>query len=221
MGYISKDDAISIVTKCAVTYREELDGKTLLIVGSDKHHKLSFFEVSFYGNNYLHLTGLKANGTKAQLHANKFYKKCLSHKLSANDFSFSADGTSKMKLEILPSIICGNLGATIIGDFNSSSPKLYTEKIVGNVRACMGFVYDAKLGKMVPNTAIKEDARNLVKSSWARVVATFRKDTTSDHYEEIVYKAKKVDLKDLCFPNEYRYLLDIEWNGITYNKFDR
>ena len=73
----TKAEAIGIVVRCAQTYKQELDGKNLLFICTDKHKKTIPIELSFYGNNYLHLTGLKApkseNGDIAvELFANDF-----------------------------------------------------------------------------------------------------------------------------------------------------
>ena len=122
MKKFTKDEAIKIVVQCAQAYQKELDGKSLLFLCTDKHKRVFPFEFSFYGNNYLHLTGLKtpkgADGESAGLFANNFYQKCLDHKLSPADFEFSEDGTTHMKLEVLPTVIFKNLQAKMIGDYN-------------------------------------------------------------------------------------------------------
>ena len=115
----TKAEAIGIVVRCAQTYKQELDGKNLLFICTDKHKKTIPIELSFYGNNYLHLTGLKApkseNGDIAvELFANDFYQKCLDHKLSPADFDFAEDGTIHMKSDVLPTVISKNLQASLI-----------------------------------------------------------------------------------------------------------
>lgn len=143
----TKAEAIGIVVRCAQTYKQELDGKNLLFICTDKHKKTIPIELSFYGNNYLHLTGLKApkseNGDIAvELFANDFYQKCLDHKLSQTDFDFAEDGTTHMKLDVLPTVISENLQAKMIGNYDSIKPRLYTEKVAGSTNACIGFVLD-------------------------------------------------------------------------------
>ena len=143
----TKAEAIGIVVRCAQTYKQELDGKNLLFICTDKHKKTIPIELSFYGNNYLHLTGLKApkseNGDIAvELFANDFYQKCLDHKLSPTDFDFAEDGTTHMKLDVLPTVISKNLQAKMIGNYDSIKPRLYTEKVAGSTNACIGFVLD-------------------------------------------------------------------------------
>ena len=158
----TKAEAIGIVVRCAQTYKQELDGKNLLFICTDKHKKTIPIELSFYGNNYLHLTGLKApkseNGDIAvELFANDFYQKCLDHKLSPTDFDFAEDGTTHMKLDVLPTVISKNLQAKMIGNYDSIKPRLYTEKVAGSTNACIGFVLDQDMQQYVPNTVVKED----------------------------------------------------------------
>ena len=208
MKKYTKEEAISIVVQCAERYHTELDGKTLLFICMDKHKRTIPIEFSFYGNNYMHLTGLKSGeqaSDSAGMSANDFYQKCLEHKLSINDFGFSADGTTHLKLDVLPSIICKNLHANIVGDYNSSKPRLYTDKIVGSVHACMGFTFDKKTSEYIPNTVIQEDARNLTSDS-VRVIAVYRKEACDEKYEELTYTAKKVDWASIKLPEKYEYL---------------
>lgn len=213
MKKYTKEEAIAIVVNCAERYRAELDGKNLLFICHNKHKNVFPIEFSFYGNNYMHLTGLKPkrdieDEAERSLYANDFYQKCLDHKLSPSDFDFSDDGTTHMKLDVLPGIICKNLHASIIGDFNSSKPRLYTEKVVGGIHACMGFVFDPKITEYVPNTVIQEDIRDLT-SNEVRVIAVYRKDTNAGQYNEITYKAKKVDWSTVKYPDNLQYLLTL------------
>lgn len=211
MKKYTKEEAVTIVVQCAEKYHTELEGKTLLFICTDKHKQTLPIEFSFYGNNYMHLTGLKSNrrsSDSADLPANDFYQRCLEHKLSIGDFDFSEDGTTHLKLDVLPSVICKNLHASIVGDYNSSKPRLYTEKIVGGIHACMGFIFDGKTSEYVPNTVIQEDARDLT-SNAVRVIAVYRKDSSAKTYEELTYKAKKVDWTSMTFPERYEYLLPL------------
>lgn len=213
MKRYTKEEAVAIAVQCAEQYHSELEGKNLLFICCNKHKKIFSIELSFYGNNYMHLTGLKPKKTAdgksevaQDLFANDFYQKCLDHKLSPADFDFSDDGTTHMKLAVLPGIICKNLHASIIGDYNSSKPRLYTEKIVGGIHACMGFIFDSEISEYVPNTVIKEDIRDLTANE-VRVIAVYRKPARAEQYEEITYKAKKVDWASIKYPEEYQYLM--------------
>jgi hypothetical protein len=212
MKKYTKDDAVKIITSCARKYNEELEGKSLLFICTDKHKRAFSVEVSFNSSNYLHLTGLKvrkkqtANTTDdGVLSAERFYRKCMEHKLSPADFDFSEDGTTHLKLAVLPYIISKNLCASMVGDFSATNPKLYTEKLVGGTKACVGFVIDSITGKYVPNTVIKEDIRNVTKNA-LRIILVYRKTMSDPQYEELTYAAKKVDWSAVVLPDDLSYL---------------
>lgn len=205
----TKEEAISIVASCAKKYRDELAGRSLLFVCMDKHKRISCIEFTFDASNYLHLTGLKlkdavdTNGQIIKLSATDFYRKCLTHRLRADEFDFAEDGTTMLKLDVLPYVMNKSLSAGMIGDYNSANPKLYTEKLVGSVKACVGFVSSNQ--RYVPNTVLQVDIRDYT-SNTVRVIAVFRKLRTSEIYEELTYKAKKVEWEKVCYPEKYAYL---------------
>lgn len=60
----------------------------------------------------------------------------------------------------------------MIGDLDTQTIKLYTEKLIGNVTACMGFIQCGKTYK--PNTVLESNLKNYSKAP-CRVIATFRK----------------------------------------------
>lgn len=217
MNY-SKEDAIRIVVSCAEKYRNELENKNLLFICMDKHKKISYIEFAFHDYNYMHLTGLKSKHLFSQdtmsgrsesavdkLTATDFYKRCLEHKLSIEDFAFAPDGTTPMKLEVLPMIISKNLSANMVGNFNSSHPKLYTEKVAGGTKAYMGFVKDVLSNEYVPNTVVKEDLRKSV-TDYVRIIAAYRKELTDKKYSERVYIAGKVDWSRIKYPDKLSYI---------------
>ena len=84
----------------------------------------------------------------------RFYEKCLDHRLTESDFELSDKGTTELKLDVLPLLISKNLSANMIGDFSSTHPKLYTEKVAGGKKAYIGFIFDTMSQKYVPNTVI-------------------------------------------------------------------
>ena len=210
MGQYTKQDAIRIVNSCALKYKENLSGKNLLFLCQNKHGCAKLLEFSFDANNFLHLTGLKLKERKEvqPISARKFYDMCLNHKLSPSDFEFAKDGTTQLKLEILPSLISKNLSAKMIGDYNSMNPKLMTDKIAGNTTACMGFVGTEPSGRFVPNTVLKLDIRDCI-TNQLRVVAVYRKEQSEDEYAEVTYRAKKIEWDKIQYPEAYRYLASL------------
>ena len=205
-----KEHAIKIITESAKKYKDELVNKTLLFICVDKHNDIVCYEFSFYNWNFMHLTGIKPkkqNNEREHLSAIDFYNKCLSHKLSPNDFEFSEDGTTHMKLEILSTVLCKNLTAKMIGTYNHNKPCLFTDKIAGSTKACFGFIIDGTHNCYVPNTLLKDDVRHNV-YNYARVVAAFRKDICCQKYNEVTYIAKNIDWQSMNLPTEFEYLSD-------------
>ena len=138
----------------------------------------------------MHLTGMRStNG----LSANQFYNKCLQNKLSSVDFEFATDGTPHLKWSVLSELICKNMKAAMIGDYDSQNPNLNTEKLAGNIRACLGFVQDRRTYEYIPNAVLREDIRDLTRKRRAQVIAICRKNQKERMYVEVIYRTKMVD----------------------------
>lgn len=218
MAKIPKKEAVKIITQCAQQYQEHLENKTILLFCQDKVIQYNYcLELHFYDRNFLHLTGVKLrehfyNNSQSDSPAVFFYKKCLNHKLGLGDFDYAEDGTTILKLEVLPRLISPNLSAKMVGNSLSDRPKLFTEKLAGGTTGCLGFVVDSSLNVFVPNTSLNEDIRKCVKSS-DRVLAVFRKNKDEEKYSEITYLAKKINWSQIKFPREYKYLGELIQNN--------
>ena len=136
---MDKRKAIQIMTKSARLYKENLEDKKILFLYGvpsevkkelQKEEKNLFslrgYEVAFHRYNFLHLTGVKINSseTASAIH---FYEKCLSNRLTENDFGFAGDGSTGQKLDILKDMMLIKRNATMIGDFAGRGPKLFAE----------------------------------------------------------------------------------------------
>ena len=208
---MDKKTAIKIVTECAHLFDRELNGKSLLIFCLENKTNTSTLELAFREEQFMHLTGLKPRGENNILSSKRFYQKCLNNKLQQNEFDFSADGTSEIKLEILPYILCKNLQANAVGDFNGFTIKLMSDKLIDNQRAFLGFINVYK-DYYIPNTLIKGDIRDYAKNR-KRIIAIFRKKQNDQTYGEITYIAKKIDWNLIRFPENYNDLLTIIRNN--------
>jgi len=199
----TKREALSVVFNCAQKYKEHLVNRSLLFVCTNKHKQAYCVEVTFDGSNFQHLTGLETD--KNKISPRDFYNRCLEKRLSDSEIEFSNMGTTELKLDILPALMCKNLSAKMIGDYNMSQPKLFTEKLTGGVSACIGFVKSDGKGRYIPNTVLKDDIRIRTKRA-DRIIATYRKKRDDTKYVEIVYLAKNVDWNKIVLPDEYQYL---------------
>lgn len=198
---MTKKDALNIVFSCAISYKENLAGRSLLFVTADKHKVVRGLEVTFDSSNFLHMTGFKLSNK--EIGANNFLSMCCDKRLSETDFEFAADGTTEMKLRVLPDLVQKHLSAKMIGDYDMTHPKLYTDKLAGSISACVGFVRNGGQGRYVPNTVLEGDIRKMIKGSTSRILVTYRKYREESQYTEIVYSAKKVVWETVDMPKEY------------------
>lgn len=211
---MNKKHAIQIMTKAAQSYRDNLeDQKVLFLYGIPSEVKkqlqtegkifssIQGYEVAFHRYNFLHLTGVRLNksGTASAIH---FYQKCLDKRLTENDFAFSKDGSTGQKLDILESIMLIKKNVTMIGEFTDRGPKLFTEKVAGNVCGCIGFVQDRNTKLNVPNTLLKKDIRDVTTQPIYKVFAVISKHYTEDRYSYIEKLDKSIDLKVCHFPED-------------------
>lgn len=194
-------DAIRIVITCAKIYEEELCGKHVLFIYQSKA-KLDYIETRFMKQNFLHLTGVKySNNSK------NFFRECRESKLVANSIALDSNGTTELKLRILPQIVRINRSARMIGDYNNSKALLVTEKLVGGVCGCIGFVRDGHI--FVPNTALNEDIRDISRNNCSRILAVFTKPSESTIYRTPTYVAKGVDISDVLYYRNVMHLFEI------------
>lgn len=203
MADLNKKQVLGTIFTCVKLYDKLLNNRNLLFVCTDKHKKISAIEVSFDKSNFLHLTG--CNTENSGISALDFYNRCMEQRLSINDFELERDGTAQMKMNVLPLMMTKNLAANSIGDYTGDRPKLRTDKLVGGVKGCMGFLATGKKGRLVPNTLLEEDIRRLTKDA-LRIIITYRKPMSESTYSEIVYVAKKVEWDKIKFPKKYNCL---------------
>ena len=216
---MDKRRAIQIMTKAAQLYREHLeDQKVMFLYGvpSEINKQLSTdskilssmekYEVVFHRGNFLHLTGVKLNKNEVSS-AIHFYEKCLDKRLTENDFTLSKDGSSGQKLDILESMMEIKRCATMIGEFTDRGPMLFTEKVAGNVRGCIGFPKDRNTQLNVPNTLLKKDIRDITRKPMQKIYAIFSKNYTADKYTQIEKLDKDIDLKACRFIEEIENII--------------
>ena len=111
---MTKKEALSIVFSCAPLYKENLVDRSLLFITTDKHKNVHCLEVTFDIGNFLHMTGFKLR--KPGINARHFFNLCYDKRLTEADFEFSTDGTTEMKMRVLPSLMKKNLSAKMLGD---------------------------------------------------------------------------------------------------------
>ena len=208
---MDKRHAIQIMTKAAELYRDNLeDQKILFLYGlpSEVRKQLQTeekvlssiqgYEVAFHRYNFLHLTGVRLNKSEIAS-AIHFYEKCLDKRLTEQDFSLAKDGSTGQKLDILESMMQIKRNVTMIGEFTDRGPKLFTEKVAGNVCGCIGFVQDKNTKLNVPNTLLKKDIRDVTAQPTYKVFAVISKHYTEDKYSVFTKLDKNIKLNECHF----------------------
>lgn len=195
---MKKEIAIKIITSCARDYHRYLENQNLLFLFGTLQNT-GFFEAAFLPRHFLHLTGVEvANGRFTG--SSDFYEKALKGQLSPYDFSLSVTGTTEMKLLVLPQLVRIYHTAKMVGDYSFTKSALYTERLAGNVTACLGFLREDEY--YVPNTALKEDIRDVSVKPQQRVLAILRKPVTQPIYREVCYRAKGLTIEGIHLPND-------------------
>lgn len=156
---MKKETVIKTITECAKDYQQFLENQNLLFIFGNMQ-KCFYFEAIFLPRHFRHLTGVEVN-TEKVFGSVDFYEKCLKSHLSPNDFSFAKNGTTEMKLSILPYLMKIYHFAKMVGEYNFTKLLLYTEKLAGNVAAYLSFIQDGEY--YIPNTVLKEDIRDITK----------------------------------------------------------
>ena len=219
---MDKRRAIQIVTRAAELYRDNLeDQKVLFLYGIPSEVKqqlqakekiissIKGYEVAFHRYNFLHLTGvrLSKDGAASAIH---FYQKCLDKRLTEKDFEFTKDGSTSQKLDILENMMLIKKNATMIGEFTDKGPKLYAEKVAGNVCGCIGFVKDRNTKLNVPNTLLKKDIRDVTGKPTYKIFAVMSKHYTEEKYSHLVKLDKNIDIEECLFSEPVEDLIDRE-----------
>lgn len=187
--------AIRIITQCAATYQSELNNKNVLFIYMEDNLP-RVLECSFLPRHFLHLTGIRFSGSSSN-----FLRLCLDHKLNPNQISLANNGTTEMKLQVLPELVNIHKAVRMIGPYDHSKVMLYTEKLIGSVRGCMGFVADGNY--YVPNTVLREDIRKVTRGCRC-VVATFVKEIGQQVYSVATYNSAGSELNSILRADEFQ-----------------
>ena len=165
---MNKSEAISIISKCAKSYKKNLDGNQIVFVYRDGNNHSSYTEVKFCSYNFLHFTGVNP---RKGLSANDFYRYALNNRLSERDFSFKNNHTTELKLKVLDTIMCIATRARLIGNYTGPHLELYTKKVTNTTTACLGLI--EKGDCYIPNSVLSEDIRSIVPKPPGKIYAIY------------------------------------------------
>lgn len=203
---MDKKQAFKVIYSCCKVYQCNLASKNFLFIYRNCNEKpYTCFEATFRENNFHHLTGTVLNKNVVDSAAD-FFDACINNRLAFNSFEMKTDGTTVLKLQILPSLMQIHTCAKMIGDFDGSSLYLQTEKLVGGIKGCIGFKKQGSI--YVPNTVMQCDIRNFIADPYGKIDAIFSKKLNSSRYLHLRYISKRLKNCIPMFPNAIENLID-------------
>ena len=195
----TKEEALSIIHSCSKEYKRNLANKCLLFI-TTRNADTVFFEAAFMPHNFKHLTGIIT-----KLSGLDFYNLAVKNRLSPREIILANDGTTDLKLDVLPQLMRIHTTARMVGEYDQSKSFLVTDKVAGTITAAMGFIQTN--GMYLPNTALKKDVREVTKHATRyRVAAIFAKHRHAKTYSNLTYIAKGLSLEELLPANIDKYV---------------
>lgn len=132
----------------------------------------------------------------------------MDQRLTELDFSLAKDGSTRQKLDILENMMKIKQNATMIGNFTDRGPKLYREKVAGNICGCVGFVEDRNTRLNVPNTLLKKDIRDVTACPVHKIYVAISKNYVEQKYSEVEKLDKSINLSYHLFSEEIERILE-------------
>ena len=122
-----------------------------------------------------------------------------------------------MKLNVLRNLMNIDKTAKSIGTYmETTKNKLYTDKVLGSVHYCFGYVKSNETNKFyTPNTALKEDIRDITYST-NRVLAILKKKRKNKLYNEISYLCNDFKMNNLFEDKNLIQLIDFHNFHLPY-----
>ena len=101
--------------------------------------------------------------------------------------------------------------AKMVGSYSENRIRLNTEKIIGHVSACMGFVKSKEYPDyFLPNTVLKEDIRDVVLKPAKRILAVLKKRNDEREYSVCTYLAKGIALDSIELPGNLKKKISVQ-----------
>ena len=199
----TENEIIKNICESAQLYQKNLLNKNIMFV-FENNNTLSFIETLFKDYNFKHLTGISYKKSSKQ-----FFCDCINRKISPKNIIFEKEKIpfTYLKMEVLTSAMSINKIAKRLGDYDYNKEKLEIEKVIGNVRLCLGFSNILNNGRRTryyyPKTLLK-DKINSNSCNTYKIVAILSKEKNKTLYNEITYLSKDLLLSNLY--NDIKFL---------------
>lgn len=198
MNTEEKKRLLPFLFRGAETYKRILLDKSFLFIGQGtKDESQLIIECIFLPCNFMHLTGCEILGGAPPT---SFFDRCLNRRLSPDEFDCIPEAF--LKKDVFDEVFSLPYSAKMIGRSSGGGNRLYTERLAGNIRGCMGFVLGDKTPCYSPNTVLKEDIRNIVIKP-QKLLAVYGRPVNSELYpHKPLNTAKELRGKELHWTPE-------------------
>jgi|GEM_PF-1490368 len=188
------------IIKYAREYQSNFVGKNVMFVFKSRQNaSIGAFETDYPTPNFLHLTGVDINRNTVSS-ATAFYDLAIKGELNDSHFTVREKRKVEGKLSAFSQTMAIHKTAKEVGDYVGNMGKLYTEKLSGNVFACLGYRLDDTV--YVPDTNLNRNINLFVKKPHAFILATLRKNVSDEKYTEITHVKKGLDFSTVTLPAE-------------------
>lgn len=157
------------------------------------------------------MTGIEFLDAEGNFQKNSvfFYHKCLDNTLTESEIRFKEDGTTPLKLEVLPKLVQFLHFSKMTALYNGIKPKLAVDRVVGTTNYCLGFIKDGDY--FVPSSCLMEDVCRLGDNP-SQILAIMSKKANQSEpvYKEMRYVAKGVPLNKLKISDELKKRITLE-----------
>lgn len=187
--FFTRKKFMDIIVKSQKEFEKNLKNKKLMFIYEEKDKTIGEEEIFFPKTSFYHLTGINAyDSNNKLLNSYKFYKLLQDGGIDESKLEAKNEKTY-YKLEVLPQLMRIDKNANMIGNFTGHSLLLQTDKLIGNVNACMGFIKNEQ-SIYIPNTALKIDIRDIADDR-KRIIAVLKKEINEKLYKNVTYLKQK------------------------------
>lgn len=211
-------EVFNIISRCLKEYDNNLKNNKVMFIIEYKDRTIGKEEMYFPKSSYYHLTGINLYNKFGKLvNSYEFYDLIKFKRLNLQEYKIkNKDATTDLKLQVLPQLMKIDRIASMIGNFSHNNMFLQTEKIAGNVNACMGFIRDEKKKVYIPNTVLKKDIRDITEER-GKIIAILKKNITDNLYKNVTYLKQNYQLSEILNNKDINRIIDIE-NIIIKNR---
>ncbi len=177
---LSKSKIINTLFASVSNYENHLNNKNFMFIYQINQNQFEFLEVGFEASHFKHLTGVNSDFT-----AKHFYKLCLKKKLSPHAVAEKENGTTALKLKILPQLPALTQMSVMVGEFGNYRIHLEADHVLGTTNQ-MSLALKTNKNYSIPISLLQTDIRQQTKKAYP-VIAIYSKKISDPLYDTVSF----------------------------------